>query len=107
MPFRFPKSTRGESRDVPKADEQQDAAEYADFLVALLDVCIRVASGPDVLVGQAADTTLGKIRNTIPDSSSLLPYVGRILKPYLLCKSIEAAKKIRNRTVDKVKRCPP
>lgn len=45
-----------------KADQQQDAAEFADFLSAVLDVCVRLASGPNLPVGQISYPTLRQVQ---------------------------------------------
>ena len=44
-----------------KAEQQQDAAEFTDFLFSVLDVCVRVASGPDLPVGQLCYAALQQV----------------------------------------------
>lgn len=45
-----------------KADQQQDAAEFADFLSAVLDVCVRLVSEPNIPVGQILYPALRQVQ---------------------------------------------
>lgn len=45
-----------------KADQQQDAAQFADFLFATLNVCVRIASGRNLPAGQIFYRALQRVQ---------------------------------------------